>query len=85
MRKGFAKIKRALREPQLLGIIAGTVILVAIGIVATALADNAIGIHTSHIYLAFMLGFGAATALLLLLGTAMVFAGGVTWLLGGQG
>jgi hypothetical protein len=83
-RSGIHKIKQALREPQLLGIIAGTIVLVAIGIVATALAENAIGFHTSHTYLAFVLGFGVATALLLLLGTTMVFAGGVNWVLGGQ-
>ena len=83
-RKGTGKVKQALREPQLVGIIVGTVVLVTIGIVVTALAEHAIGIHTSRTFLAFMLGFGVATALLVLLGTTMVFSGGVSWILGGQ-
>jgi len=78
------KAKKALRMPQLWGII-GCVLVLQVGVMVGGLAlTRAVGSHPNDALTAVIVAVVGTMSVCVLVGLAIVFSGGMSWLVGGQ-
>ena len=83
-RSGKQRVKQALRNRQLLGIIGGTVLLVVVAMLGLSALERAVGLRVNDTYVAFILGAAVTATIFVLVGLTVVFSGGVNWMVGAQ-